>query len=337
LWITKGNSVSPSDGWRSYYKYLILFINLYIQQQAKGPVSKEFKGCDKSMTIPISDLVTLVPMELFVWQYKKQQDHAIPEHGHAFLFETCMRKIYVDGSLPRSISVQPTALGEEAYGLLLRVICGLDSPLLGETEVMGQFREQIKNAPSRLLPILDQLLTDAKDVRRRHLIGIGAVSYGSIVRSLWKRSPSVLLWGAGNLGRELRPWMDSISERVEWCSRSARKEWNTQSWDLFSAAGKYDLVIAGSGNDEELGLSLAKHKRIHWARVIDFRDNKTFSGECETYTSFADIQKVAQDNSKRIQEIGDRAQEHVQLKARQWSNRLQVRPHGWEDLALAFR
>ncbi|HXM50499.1 MAG TPA: hypothetical protein VN956_21845, partial [Pyrinomonadaceae bacterium] len=31
--------------------------------------------------------------------------------------------------------------GREAFGFLLEVICGLNSPLLGETAVMGQFRE----------------------------------------------------------------------------------------------------------------------------------------------------------------------------------------------------
>ena len=79
--------------------------------------------------------------------------------------------------------------GREAFGFLLEVICGLNSPLLGETAVMGQFKEFCSHARFPNTPwgwFLRQLtanvLVDTKRVRRDHLQGIGSQSYGSLVR-----------------------------------------------------------------------------------------------------------------------------------------------------------
>src|SRR3989440_8398214 len=104
--------------------------------------------------------------------------------------------------------------GQDAYGFLLEVICGLNSPIVGETAVMGQFKEFLLNAKfpktswgNFLRQLATNLMIDAKRVRHDHLQGIGSQSYGSLVRQHVKGLPAVAVLGAGKLAREILPWL----------------------------------------------------------------------------------------------------------------------------------
>src|SRR5258707_12176494 len=141
-------------------------------------------------------------------------------------WQTCLRRILFLNRFENSALIEAAendALfsgsieiyrGREAYGFLLEVICGLNSPLLGETAVMGQFREFCSHARFVDTPwgwFLRQLtanvLVDAKSVRHDHLQGIGSQSYGSLVRQHVKGTPTVAVLGAGKLAREILPWL----------------------------------------------------------------------------------------------------------------------------------
>src|SRR6184192_2649261 len=74
--------------------------------------------------------------------------------------------------------------GHDAYRFLLETICGLNSPIVGETAVMGQFKEFLLNAKfpktswgNFLRQLTTNLMIDAKRVRHNHLQGIGSQSY----------------------------------------------------------------------------------------------------------------------------------------------------------------
>src|SRR5713101_8350349 len=104
--------------------------------------------------------------------------------------------------------------GDDAYRFLLEVICGLKSPLVGETAVLGQFREFVAQAKfpntswgNFLRQLISNLLVDAKRVRHEHLQGLGSQSYGSMVRQHVKGLTSVALLGGGQLAREILPWL----------------------------------------------------------------------------------------------------------------------------------
>src|SRR5260370_1347906 len=141
-------------------------------------------------------------------------------------WQTCLRRIlFLNASDGRALTetaengklVPPTAevfRGQDAYRFLLEVICGLNSPLLGETAVMGQFKEFSLHAKFARTPwgaflrqFTSNLLIDAKRVRHDHLQGIGSQSYGSLVRQQIKGMPTVAVLGAGKLAREILPWL----------------------------------------------------------------------------------------------------------------------------------
>lgn len=140
--------------------------------------------------------------------------------GTWFEFNTCMRKIavgdlnHIAGAQKHLQSGDELYRGDDAYRFLLQVICGLHSPLVGETEVLGQF----KNAVSRVsLPstpwggqmnrLFQALFEDAKRVRQSHLEELGSQSYGSLLRRLLREFKKVHVLGAGHIVQEILPWL----------------------------------------------------------------------------------------------------------------------------------
>src|SRR5437016_6604952 len=141
-------------------------------------------------------------------------------------WQTCLRRILFLNSNDNHAVIEaaeggkampPTVeifRGQDAYGFLLEVICGLNSPIVGETAVMGQFKEFLLNAKfpktswgNFLRQLATNLMIDAKRVRHDHLQGIGSQSYGSLVRQHVKGLPAVAVLGSGKLAREILPWL----------------------------------------------------------------------------------------------------------------------------------
>src|SRR5438105_13482489 len=139
-------------------------------------------------------------------------------------WQTCLRRILFLNRFENSALIEAAEnglavsrgvevyRGKEAYRFLLEVICGLNSPLLGETAVMGQFKEFCLHARCPDTPwgvllrqFTSNILVDAKRVRHDCLQGIGSQSYGSLVRQHVKGMPTVAVLGAGKLAREILP------------------------------------------------------------------------------------------------------------------------------------
>jgi glutamyl-tRNA reductase len=103
--------------------------------------------------------------------------------------------------------------GEEAVKHLFAVAGGLDSMVLGETEITGQVKNAYQAAQQAGLTgrVLNRLfqtaLQTAKEIRTRTHIGRGAVSVGSVAVELAERifdkdlaSKTVMIIGAGKMG-----------------------------------------------------------------------------------------------------------------------------------------
>lgn len=135
----------------------------------------------------------------------------------AFSFMTCLRHIviaessHVDDLQSQSHQVLSAS---EAYCFLLEVVCGLHSPLVGETEVSGQFKAavgayQFPATPwgTQLAKTFKTLFEDAKKVRDAHLKDLGSQSYGSVLRREVRGLKSLHILGAGHLVQEILPWV----------------------------------------------------------------------------------------------------------------------------------
>jgi glutamyl-tRNA reductase len=156
--------------------------------------------------------------ELVIVNLRPNGSEIIPDGLTNLQWQTCLRRIvFLHRSEPRAFADRPgsqTYHGLDAYQFLLEVICGLHSPLVGENAVMGQFRKfrnsaEFPNTPwgSFLRKVTTDVLVDARQVRHRHLEGLGSQSYGSLIRKHLKGQSSVAVLGAGSLAREILPWL----------------------------------------------------------------------------------------------------------------------------------
>ncbi|MBA2405908.1 MAG: hypothetical protein H0V66_14120 [Bdellovibrionales bacterium] len=146
-----------------------------------------------------------------------------------FVLKTCQRTIIVSMSNHSLSTVKSENFeGEDAYLFLLEVICGLRSKLLGETEVVFQFKkafnEYLKHPGknSKLIQILNKCLQDSKLIRTNYLKGIRQISYAKIAIQFLAKSNAnhIVILGSGKLSRDLikvfkRDFLVSICARNE--------------------------------------------------------------------------------------------------------------------------
>lgn len=122
--------------------------------------------------------------------------------------------------LSRFHEVEPRLLSEHTYWHLqpdsvrhlFRVTAGLDSMVVGESEILGQVRDAYSKAVSHGMVggvfhrLFQMALKAGKDVRSKTRIGQGAVSVSSVAVELSRRifrtfsSKTILILGAGQMG-----------------------------------------------------------------------------------------------------------------------------------------
>jgi hypothetical protein len=149
--------------------------------------------------------------------------------GGLFL-DSCQRYLWVFSAAMaerESFRGQELFEGIEAYRFLLRVATGLESQILGETDIFGQLKTAFKKAEhldAGLSFWLQKIFEDAKEIRSRHLENAGGASYGSLVRKHFEGNLGgiTLLVGAGALGASIAPYL-LASESLLIANRSPEK------------------------------------------------------------------------------------------------------------------
>ena len=205
-----------------------------------------------------------------------------------FHLETCQRVLLVGLSdeveVPlREVLPSGTELyfGKDAYAFLLEVITGLKSVVVGETEILAQFKkawfEQQNSLPS-LGDIFQNLLTDAKEVRTLFLQNLGAVGYGSLVRTAIENKLcennihpplDILLVGAGEVAFSVAPYLADLAA--------------LHGGHLFLTNRSAERLVALSENLKELG----KHAFI----TVDSKTAERLWGEVPVVVSAIPWQK----------------------------------------------
>lgn len=241
--------------------------------------------------------------------------------------------------------------GQHAYGFLLEVICGLNSPIVGETAVMGQFKEFLLNAKfpntgwgNFLRQLATNLMIDAKRVRHDHLQGLGSQSYGSLVRQHVKGLPVVAVLGAGKLAREILPWLIGKT-KVRVFYRNLQ-----HAHDLLSEYPEIELVPYSAGDagwqTRLAGLVIAAPLRaeqvINWTQqqTAGFAVSLDLRGDAETdpllmntpVIKLHELFAALRNERERLQSHVIAARAEIHHLVRRQSQLAQFRPFGWEDL-----
>ncbi|MCC6137062.1 MAG: hypothetical protein IT287_00385 [Bdellovibrionaceae bacterium] len=260
------------------------------------------------------------------------------------VFQTCLRLIQLrwgEDSLvvPKGFDL---LTGEKAYQFLLETVCGLHSPVVGETEVFGQFKN-FKNNNSwsyQLQLVLDNVITDTKRTRDQFLKDLGGQSYGSVVRKHAREFKSVAFVGAGAFTLELLPWVYKEGKQITLYVRNLDKALALKErfpmisiCDLNSQKISADMVIvAAPVTASQLQEIIAADTQL----VMDLR-GESRTEACKTfkrYIPLEDIFRIIEIQQKQILIVKAQALEHISELTLKRSLFEMMRPFGWDDICV---
>ncbi len=256
------------------------------------------------------------------------------------VWRTCVREVALveqRASIPPGV---PALHDEAAYVHLLEVICGLDSPMAGETEVMHQFKIFAASLPpdqSMFRDLCQSLLTDARQVRSQHLVSLGSRTYGSAVRRLVRESQRIAIVGTGMLAAEVVPFVTATHIVDIWGRR--------ESFDTGSASASYRRFDAELSADERTTVVIAApvESRIvrgvaQRYRNIDLLIDLRAEGAQDPPPPVAPIVTLAAvfasaaETSRAVDACVAAARDEICLRARAYATRAKLNPSGWHDL-----
>jgi glutamyl-tRNA reductase len=299
--------------------------------------------------------------QLVILNLRHEARDKIPAVLNGIEWETCLRRILflnandrelIDAVLSGKLTPPTVEVfrGQKAYRFLLEVVCGLNSPIVGETAVMGQFKEFSAHARFPKTPwgaflrqLTANLMTDAKRVRHDHLQGIGSQSYGSLVRQHVKGLPTVAVLGAGKLAREILPWLIGKTKVRVFCrnpehAHELQKEYpeiqleqyseSDAGWEHKEAA----LVIAAPIKANRVE-RWAKVQSASFLKCLDLRgDAATDSVSMPSVIRLSELFDALRVERRRLEGHVETARAEIKQLVQRQSQQAQFRPFGWEDL-----
>lgn len=196
----------------------------------------------------------------------------------AFTLKTCQRQLYLgfkaqpfhtSWSLLKNYPQHVTLLeGQQAYQYLLEVICGLQSQLLGESEIVGQFKSAYQEyiasdvRSTYIMEVLEKLFKDAKEIRTQYLMQIGQYSYSGLAKKILAQrqvpqQAPILITGAGKLAHDLIKVLRK-KYHLTLCARNRQKvehlatnyQLETLEWDYLGHTHQYPLIINTIGAEQ---------------------------------------------------------------------------------------
>jgi len=280
----------------------------------------------------------------------------LPTSLRGVQWQTCLRRILFlrDGDihLPSMAAAKHEVYrAEHAYQFLLEVVCGLNSPLVGETAVMGQFREfcaQTKLPATSwgwfLHQFMSDVLVDARRVRHEYLQRLGSQSYGGLVRQQLAEVSTAAVVGSGQLAEEILPWLIGKTHVRLFYRNRLRAEALLAKHpqiqiDQFegAAAVREDrptaLVVAAPITAGAIE-NWMKLQQVSFSKILDLRGEavtdrlRSSAPVIELSEMFAELKSDRQRLSERAAGARAEIKRLTQLRVGQ----AQFRPFGWEDL-----
>jgi glutamyl-tRNA reductase len=231
----------------------------------------------------------------------------------------------------------------EAYRMLLEILCGLQSPMVGETQVMGQFKAflaALDRDHAWLGRLGQRLLGDAREVRTKYLQGLGSRSYGSAVRRHLAGCQHAVLIGTGKLAAEVLPFLaddgrlvDHWGRREDAATPTAGATYRTLD-DLEQVAEPVAepavLVIAAPVPSDVVERVAARYTGLR--SVIDLRAERSNLDVGAPVVTLQDL--FAQMGAANVfaSRHVEAARADIARRSRLFEFRDELRPFGWDDL-----
>lgn len=281
------------------------------------------------------------------------QSTELKDFGQYPVWKTCLRTIIffdehgldsVLGLASRNNLNLSVLKDSEAYRYLLEVICGLKSEVVGETQVLGQFKAFLqatekfhKNYYLNNYAVFQNLLQDCKDLREKHIHHWGGSSYGSLTRKIAEHSENVCVIGNGQLAQSLLPWMKEKNTALFGRHPKNASEQLLSvaiiEQQVTDAGGNTSLVIAAPIDNSFLKKLLTQ---VSFHQIIDWRteaalENAVLPPETK-YHSFQHLADFMKNEKIKRQAHIAGLGEVIGRKIAAWAERKLLRPKGWDDL-----
>jgi glutamyl-tRNA reductase len=160
--------------------------------------------------------------------------HSNPS-GEVFYLKTCQRQLIVGfNTTPHRYPICSSHQlfeGQKAYMFLLETICGLKSRMLGESEIVAQFKDAFTSYLARedknpyVIQVFEKLFKDAKEIRTKYLARIGQLSYAGLTKKFLldeSKDREVLIFGSGQLAYDLCKVLNR-KFKITLCARNNEK------------------------------------------------------------------------------------------------------------------
>ncbi|NUN07120.1 MAG: NAD(P)-binding domain-containing protein [Bdellovibrio sp.] len=297
-------------------------------------------------------------MEDILLVHRKSNRNFIGLPAQAAVWQTCLRSILFCSEADfdfcsQSLESEDQVLrGQDALTFLLEVLCGLHSPILGETEVFGQFKsfmEKRREAKDLLFADsqkwLSFTLAEVKRTRAEHLTGLGSQSYGSLLRKYCKDAQDVAILGSGQLAQEILPWL-AHKKNLHLVCRSPEKiekfaeKFNNLSLKTYKqVVTTCDTLIIAAPLSDELILNLLDSMPCPPASIFDLRgeENNLALGASQRAPQtqvlglqqfFSEIEETKKETSVKLLAL----KMYLQEKALAFMQRTELHPLGWDDI-----
>lgn len=265
-----------------------------------------------------------------------------PSDKNIFIWETCLRKIIFSENQKPVKNHLELFEDEAALIFLIEVLCGLQSKVIGETEIFGQFKQFILSEEGQKISFFQNpqfvqfIFKQVKEIREKHITGLGVNSYGSLIRKICQNDEEISLIGYGQLAKKILPWISQrkvkihVRDKSKYIDSENHQFVNLQETNFYST-----VIVAASMKTENLFTFIrpdANLKKIVDCRSLDENDSSiklsTQAEVIDLKDLFASIE-AKQDNMKTLLPI---IKNEIQERVQAYYLKVQHRPQGWEDL-----
>jgi glutamyl-tRNA reductase len=263
-----------------------------------------------------------------------------PHPRGAAVWQTCLRDVLFVRDLSHDQFDHRIVTDADAYAVLLEVVCGLRSPLSGETEVQSQFKSFLGSLDPHLdrdlLRVGQRVLSDAKAIRQRYLQGVGVVAYGALAARLVPNDRLVVLLGTGVLAADL---LDALAPRHTIEQWGRRQQDGRPRYSVLSTAAssgvrstaQATLIVAAPVPQRDVDAVGECYPHIR--EIVDLRgrhERTPSSASCRVFT-LDDLFREAAQFGPAVDRIAD-ARRDIRERSRAFADRDELRPFGWDDL-----
>ena len=268
----------------------------------------------------------------------KRLSESLKEIPH-MAWQTCLREIVFISKqdsyhLPMAHKV---LYDHKAYSEILEIICGLQSPILGETQVFGQFKHFLKQQLDLENSLLiknrnyfQNLLTEAKTIREASRGLLKSSGYGSITRKLLRGKENVALIGTGELAGEIFALLQKNAHCTVYNRSTHKPFFDAIPQSLDHLGTHHDaVVIAAPVSNVQIQAGIQNS-----ALIIDWRAEQTIEqiAPGQKYYNIHDLFKIHEEEKLNCHKVADAIRLKIQQRTQSYFERVSIRPQGWEDV-----